>query len=158
MKGDIFSGRSVGPWQFCHACFSQDLCPTVPPFNGASCLLRLLSPRRDAGRRPATLHELSSDNCLGLFGSATLHTKFQRRARCSRTTPACSLHSLSLSLYLSIYLSLSLSIFRPSKRYITRRINSSSRVSVSEFYRENFDTCAYIRKNRRTPKDRKSVV
>lgn len=33
VEGDIFSGRSVGPWQFCHACFSQDLCPTVLPFK-----------------------------------------------------------------------------------------------------------------------------
>ncbi|CAL1673342.1 unnamed protein product [Lasius platythorax] len=38
VEGDIFSGCNVGPWQFCHACFSQDLCPTVPPFNGGMAL------------------------------------------------------------------------------------------------------------------------
>lgn len=61
-EADVQPGRGrpeedagVGGWhifraqrrQFCHACFSQDLCPTVPPFNGAlSRLLRLLSHQR----------------------------------------------------------------------------------------------------------------
>lgn len=64
----IFRAESVGgPWQFCHACFSQDLCPTVPPFNGASCHLRLLSPRwrsrRSTSYRPITVWRFSAARC-----------------------------------------------------------------------------------------------
>lgn len=76
VEGDIFSERSVGPWQFCHACFSQDLCPAVPPFKR-----RLLPstviiaptpgavPRRSTSYRPITVWPFR------------LHMKFQRQAR-----------------------------------------------------------------------------
>lgn len=62
VEDDIFSRRSVGPWQFCHACFSQDLCSAVSPFKR-----RLLPstviiaptpgavPRRSTSYRPITV-------------------------------------------------------------------------------------------------------
>lgn len=119
VEGDIFSGCNVGPWQFCHACFSQDLCPTVPPFNGgASCLLHGyyrpdaggVAPRRSTSYRPITVWPFRQRDAAHEIPEAspttttTMHAGFRSTSRCvaSRRFPWHSGHYPELALYREI--------------------------------------------------------
>lgn len=105
VEGDIFSGCNVGPWQFCHACFSQDLCPTVPPFNGgASCLLHGYyrpdaggaAPRRSTSYRPITVWPFRQRDAAHEIPEASPTTTTMFACRLSVDQPARRDASLSI--------------------------------------------------------------